>query len=1028
MADFNALEALINANIKKNGVQAITGNILNGILRGMVSALGKGYTIAGSVTPSSDPGTMTGPVAYIAYTAGTYTHFDGLEVEQGEVAMLIYNEAEWHKEVLYSLAATATVDGNVGTPEVGVSFVDGLLTFDFRNMKGEPGVNGQDGEAAGFGAVTASVDASVGTPSVTVSSSGPNTAKSFAFSFHNLKGEQGVQGIQGIQGPQGVQGEQGVQGPVGVESCVVTVDNTSGTPSCSVSLVGQVLHLDFTGLKGLQGDTGSSVDYPFTIVNNLTTNDATQALSAAMGVQLESEVSQLEAKVDDIDDKIGDTGYQVSRPELTFTSGYINYPDGRQLGSTVNSCSNAISVEGFDEIEYLSNTTTSSSSSAAAAFYDANGNHIGSIAIEITSQQEEKIYTANVPTNAKTFRFTVRNDYVADAYVKLTKGKSLVDDLEEQLEPLAGIPSRVSAVESRFDGSRKNWESGYLDADGVVQSSTADIITDFIPVSAGSSVVWYNGYEESKSVYLQVYDYNGTLKASYRRSANETPSRTFTLENDSGVWFIRATMSATNPNVYIKVDGVTKWIRKDTADGVFEHPIDSLGTIETIYGENTYQGWKSGIVHKTTGVYMGSTVNSCTGYINIKGLKKIEITQSITTAASDAGICFYDEDGTFISGIGPEQGTVKDYKTITIDVPENAYYLRASIYNDQTEYWHLVGIIPSTLELSLPIVPPMLGSPELYFSGETSESAESITTKTSADLYDEYDALVSAYPQYFKRNADLGNVTYNGNTYAVRSYTLGYNKQTLIDHEPTADEVISPSANKWTTDLNPRKILLVSGMHGEEHTPCWGMMLAIGDILSSDEPWAHYIKDNFIFEVIPCVNPAGWSAHIRADSQGHIMNRDEAIDDPESTYYMDWVDDNKDAFILIDCHGTQGRYAYLPVMQKLPISKMVYGLANKLACAFFNNWKAFYDAISNGYGTTYAPFMVAKYTGDSAWTRGRYAVRMYQDYGMQSLALETPDDLVTGAIGNNDLRNCKLTKDIFINVLQSVCQMQVLPD
>ena len=300
MADFNALEALINANIKKNGVQAITGNILNGILRGMVSALGKGYTIAGSVTPSSDPGTMTGPVAYIAYTAGTYTHFDGLEVEQGEVAMLIYNEAEWHKEVLYSLAATATVDGNVGTPEVGVSFVDGLLTFDSRNMKGEPGENGQDGEAAGFGAVTASVDASVGTPSVTVSSSGPNTAKSFAFSFHNLKGEQGVQGIQGIQGPQGVQGEQGIQGPVGVESCVVTVDNTTGTPSCSVSLVGQVLHLDFTGLKGAQGDTGSSVDYPFTIVNNLTTNDATQALSAAMGVQLESEVSQLEAKVDDI--------------------------------------------------------------------------------------------------------------------------------------------------------------------------------------------------------------------------------------------------------------------------------------------------------------------------------------------------------------------------------------------------------------------------------------------------------------------------------------------------------------------------------------------------------------------------------------------------------------------------------------------------------------------------------------------------------------------------------------------------------
>ena len=272
MADFNALEALINAHIKKNGVQAITGNILNGILRGMVSALGKGYTIAGVAVPSSDPGTMTGPLAYLAYTAGTYTHFGGLEVGQGEVSMLIYNEAEWHKEVLFVLSATATVDDNVGTPEVGVSFVDGLLTFDFRNMKGNPG---NDGDAAGFGTINATVDGNVGTPGVSVQSSGPDTAKNITFQFTNLKGETGV------------------------TSVVATVDNTVGTPTCTVSLVGQQLTLAFSGLKGAQGDTGSSVDYPFTIVNNLTTNDPTQALSAAMGVQLESEVSQLEAEVNE---------------------------------------------------------------------------------------------------------------------------------------------------------------------------------------------------------------------------------------------------------------------------------------------------------------------------------------------------------------------------------------------------------------------------------------------------------------------------------------------------------------------------------------------------------------------------------------------------------------------------------------------------------------------------------------------------------------------------------------------------------
>ena len=284
MADFNALEALINAHIKKNGVQAITGNILNGILRGMVSALGKGYTIAGVAVPSSDPGTMTGPLAYLAYTAGTYTHFGGLEVGQGEVSMLIYNEAEWHKEVLFVLSATATVDDNVGTPEVGVSFVDGLLTFDFRNMKGNPG---NDGDAAGFGTINATVDGNVGTPGVSVRSSGPDTAKNITFQFTNLKGETGV------------------------TSVVATVDNTVGTPTCTVSLVGQQLTLAFSGLKGAQGDTGSSVDYPFTIVNNLTTNDPTQALSAAMGVQLESEVSQLEDKVNNLVVSVVEDGYFI---------------------------------------------------------------------------------------------------------------------------------------------------------------------------------------------------------------------------------------------------------------------------------------------------------------------------------------------------------------------------------------------------------------------------------------------------------------------------------------------------------------------------------------------------------------------------------------------------------------------------------------------------------------------------------------------------------------------------------------------
>lgn len=59
---------------------------------------------------------------------------------------------------------------------------------------GPQGATGPTGAAAGFGAVTASVDSNVGTPSVTVTTGGTDTAKTFDFAFHNLKGEQGDAG------------------------------------------------------------------------------------------------------------------------------------------------------------------------------------------------------------------------------------------------------------------------------------------------------------------------------------------------------------------------------------------------------------------------------------------------------------------------------------------------------------------------------------------------------------------------------------------------------------------------------------------------------------------------------------------------------------------------------------------------------------------------------------------------------------------------------------------------------------------
>ena len=55
-----------------------------------------------------------------------------------------------------------------------------------KGEKGDKGEKGNTGDAAGFGTVTATSDATGGEPSVEVTASGADTAKNFAFAFHNL--------------------------------------------------------------------------------------------------------------------------------------------------------------------------------------------------------------------------------------------------------------------------------------------------------------------------------------------------------------------------------------------------------------------------------------------------------------------------------------------------------------------------------------------------------------------------------------------------------------------------------------------------------------------------------------------------------------------------------------------------------------------------------------------------------------------------------------------------------------------------
>ena len=112
MSNYNSLKATIDANIKQNGRQEITGQILNSVLNAMVTTLGTGYQFAGVATIATNPGTPDAKVFYIANGKGVYTNFGGININEDGVFLLVYNDT-WTKLLAASLA-----DSSVTTPKI----------------------------------------------------------------------------------------------------------------------------------------------------------------------------------------------------------------------------------------------------------------------------------------------------------------------------------------------------------------------------------------------------------------------------------------------------------------------------------------------------------------------------------------------------------------------------------------------------------------------------------------------------------------------------------------------------------------------------------------------------------------------------------------------------------------------------------------------------------------------------------------------------------------------------------------------
>lgn len=80
MGNYEQLKAAITAVIKANGMQKITGNVLQTTLLSLVSNIGDNATFAGMATPDTNPGTPDQNIFYLAAQPGVYSNFGGVEL------------------------------------------------------------------------------------------------------------------------------------------------------------------------------------------------------------------------------------------------------------------------------------------------------------------------------------------------------------------------------------------------------------------------------------------------------------------------------------------------------------------------------------------------------------------------------------------------------------------------------------------------------------------------------------------------------------------------------------------------------------------------------------------------------------------------------------------------------------------------------------------------------------------------------------------------------------------------------------
>lgn len=336
-------------------------------------------------------------------------------------------------------AVQVNIDGTSGTPSGSASMSGNTLSFSFSGIKGNDGATGPQGPQGEQGIQ------GVQGPKGDTGATGPQ----------GPKGDTGETGATGPQGPKGETGETGAagpagatgpQGPAGVTSAVVNVDNTSGTPSATATVQDGVLTINISGIKGEQGNPGSSQDYPFELENSFN-GGVNKALTAEAGKLLFEGQSIL--------------GVVVKNEDFILHNGYLA----------------ATSVETTANVTSGNNLRYSDPMAVRAGDIVVVKSQGTGIACIATTDENGSSYTAKAISNdgdsIKTYTYVVEADgYIAISsreaalYGEIYRRSSLRDIVEQQGQEIDALVSRIGKLIESVDLSQYSISSRCLGSNG----------------------------------------------------------------------------------------------------------------------------------------------------------------------------------------------------------------------------------------------------------------------------------------------------------------------------------------------------------------------------------------------------------------------------------------------------------------------------------------------------------------------------------------------------------------------------------